>query len=360
MTIEDIFEYNKPYNEKNIKRLIEEIRKNNIVPYIGAGMSMLFGNIYPSWNGFLEDTFNKFCPDRDKSKFEALTYEEKADELYSEMGRQDFSQHLKAVFGKHHLDGMKIEDFDNKPVYFLPKIFDTGLLVTTNYDKVLEKVYGLCGNNLSPKQKGEKEALNNALYNRELLLYKIHGDIATPSESIVLTKKQYEEAYNGELKRVLERIYQSKVILFLACSLSGDRPVEIIKEIKEDGMDNYAIISCKKDDIKSRRLELSDKYSILSIIYPEGKHECLKIILEYIEYHIAKRINTDKTETEILNNRQLINYIPQPKNTFLGREKEIKEISEQLKKRNVLFLCGVGGIGKSELVKEYITSNKPN
>ncbi len=359
MTIEDIFEYNKPYNERIIKSLIEKIKNKNIVPYIGAGMSMIFDEVYPSWNGFLEDSFNEFFPDGDKSEFDKGSYEDKADFLQKEIGHISFFEHLQDTFGSHHLDGKDINDFSDKAVFFLPEIFDTGLLITTNYDKVLEKVYGLKGKILSIKESHKQESLNNAIRNDgsdEVLLYKIHGDVSMPRTSIVLTKEQYDDAYKGKLTEVLKKIYASKVILFLSCSLDGDRPIEIMKEVMEEGMSNYAIISCEKDNKTERRKQLEQVYSTQSIIYPEGQHECLKIILEYI----AEKINTDKTETKIINSRQLINNIPQAKSTFLGREKEIKEISEQLTKRNVLFLCGVGGIGKSELVKEYITSNKAN
>ena len=39
---------------------------------------------------------------------------------------------------------------------------------------------------------------------------------------------------------------------------------------------------------------------------------------------------------------------------FTGRDNELKEISEHLKTNNVLFVNGVGGIGKSTLVRKFI------
>ena len=43
---------------------------------------------------------------------------------------------------------------------------------------------------------------------------------------------------------------------------------------------------------------------------------------------------------------------------FTGRDNELKEISEHLKTNNVLFVNGVGGIGKSTLVRKFIRENR--
>lgn len=43
---------------------------------------------------------------------------------------------------------------------------------------------------------------------------------------------------------------------------------------------------------------------------------------------------------------------------FVGRETEMKQVSDALKSNPVLFVTGVGGIGKSTLVRNYIVRNK--
>jgi len=45
--------------------------------------------------------------------------------------------------------------------------------------------------------------------------------------------------------------------------------------------------------------------------------------------------------------------LPNVSGFFIGRDAEIKEIYKRLQENNVLFLSGIGGIGKSELAKHY-------
>ena len=45
--------------------------------------------------------------------------------------------------------------------------------------------------------------------------------------------------------------------------------------------------------------------------------------------------------------------LPTVQSFFTGRDEEIKEIHQKLSENNILFLSGIGGIGKSELAKNY-------
>ncbi|UDN61471.1 SIR2 family protein [Clostridioides sp. ES-W-0016-02] len=284
MTFEEIMEFNKPYNQKNFDELVNAIKAGYVVPYIGAGMSMLFKDIYPSWSTFLNNTSEEYLEDEDKILFKKIEdYEKKAEFLYEELAKVRFSKHLKKVFGAGYLDAKDKDDFIDKCVYLIPIIFGSGLIITTNYDKVLEKNYGLHNKTVLVSHPGHFEALNNALRNNELVLYKIHGDITEPITSIVLTKEQYEKAYsNDELRKMLTQVYTSKELLFLGCSLEKDRPLELLQQVSEAGMGHYAIIPVSSEKKKHRRIELENEYYTQTIMYPEGKHECVRIILERI------------------------------------------------------------------------------
>lgn len=290
MDFQEIMAFNAPYNQKNFDALIKKIKLHQVVPYIGAGMSMLFDDVYPSWGGFLNATFEEFGDPLQKEEFDKLNYEDKADFLYNDMGKRSFADNLKAKFGQNYLN-RDVSDFIDKSIYLLPVIFEKGLVITTNYDKVIEKVYGLHDMILSVAHPEHFEALNCSLRDNELLLYKIHGDISEPIESIILTKEQYDFAYNNpQLIDALKQIYISKSMLFLGCSLEKDRPINLLCEVSKSGMNNFAIIECTDESKKKKRLDLENEYYTQAILYPQGKHECVKIILE----HIAEIINPDK------------------------------------------------------------------
>lgn len=53
-------------------------------------------------------------------------------------------------------------------------------------------------------------------------------------------------------------------------------------------------------------------------------------------------------------------FFPYPTSFFIGRDKEIKEIKNMLDSNKRVFIHGIGGIGKSEIVKQYIKEYKEN
>ena len=304
MNLEDILCFNEPYNKRNLDKLIEQIKIGSVVPYVGAGMSILFDGVYPSWNGFLESTFDMFITEGKKSVFGALDFEGKAEFLYDEIGKISFADHLVETFAEKHIRKSESE-FLTKPIFLLPLIFNKGLIITTNYDKVIEKVYNLHDEIFSVAHPGHYEVLNRSLRDQSLLVYKIHGDISEPQTSIILSKQQYEKAYSNEkLIQSLNQAFLSKEMLFLGCSLTKDKPIEFLCSISSEGMRNFAIVPCKNDNKQVRRLQLENEFFTQAILYPDGKHEALNTLLEYIvkEVNLAgylKVFTTTGYETEL-------------------------------------------------------------
>lgn len=66
----------------------------------------------------------------------------------------------------------------------------------------------------------------------------------------------------------------------------------------------------------------------------------------------------DKIIEELEKKEFFVPVLPPVTRCFVGRECELKMISEHLENNNVLFINGVGGIGKSTLVRKFIHENK--
>lgn len=66
-----------------------------------------------------------------------------------------------------------------------------------------------------------------------------------------------------------------------------------------------------------------------------------------------------KADSTIVISEFLLDYqMPSVRKVFLGRDREIEEIHSQLSENECLFLTGIGGIGKSELAKQYANRHK--
>lgn len=62
---------------------------------------------------------------------------------------------------------------------------------------------------------------------------------------------------------------------------------------------------------------------------------------------------------EVMNQKDyIIPILPSVSPDFVGRDAEIRQIAESLQSNHVLYLTGVGGIGKTTLVKNYIARNR--
>ena len=95
-------------------------------------------------------------------------------------------------------------------------------------------------------------------------------------------------------------------------------------------------------DFFHKTLSSSVKYRYQCI---EELEDILKILLDYSSY----------------NNVFLKSNISNSESYFVGRKKELSLIKEQLLGSiNTVFLHGIGGIGKSQLVKEFAKENKDN
>ncbi len=71
--------------------------------------------------------------------------------------------------------------------------------------------------------------------------------------------------------------------------------------------------------------------------------------------HGTIKINTTIYEKDP---NTIINKTPTPKHHFFGRQNELAKIHKELEKNDIVFVYGVGGIGKSELTKKYIDEHK--
>lgn len=87
----------------------------------------------------------------------------------------------------------------------------------------------------------------------------------------------------------------------MGCSITKDRPIELLCKISTAGMRNYAIILCKEEDVRDKgrptdniaieRFFRSYKWERLYLIRPETIKEVKEMTIEYMHRYNNGRIH---------------------------------------------------------------------
>lgn len=268
----DAIDFIKSSNQEAIfADLIELIRRQRIAPFLGAGVSKAAG--YPLWQDALTRFANKIAT-IDTEKFNQLLSENKylsAAQLLFNASEHQLNNLIQTEFRT----GFDTEDARER----IPKLFkllprlSKSCIVTTNFDRLIEEAFKLKGTPLIDGYMHGVQAGNGfvqSLLKGDRCILKLHGDVLQ-THSYVFTERQYEDAYGSpinygnQLPRALRQIYITNSLLFLGCSLSEDRTLELFKEIKDGKQfeipDHFAIIcdpenSTQKQSTEDRLLSI--------------------------------------------------------------------------------------------------------
>ena len=361
------------HNRSVFDMIVEAQKSGNLIPFVGAGMSVFCG--YKLWGAVLYE-LAEFIPSDDKRKQDAIKHIN--DCRYAEAAQTIFEAYppmldqLPGLISPDKLNDCPQEKLRASAAFTLPYLFQKGLVITTNFDRVLETVYhSFDGKQIETVTPNQQDRLAQLRQNQSLGLFKLHGDIGSDTVSrddLVFTGKQYGKKYESDspLVQELTRWFENRILLFLGCSLSADQTMEVLKRVTKDqsGIRHYAILGCKKSDFSKRLKELSD-LGILPIFYDDSDHDAVRVILErllektnqesYKNLLAASRVAPAVTKEE----RRLLfdtDYFP-----FTGRKKELEALKAFCDSdENISWwaVTGPGGMGKSRLVYEFTNQRR--
>lgn len=344
MNITEIYD-----NRKHIEQLPS--LKGSLIPFLGAGFSC---PACPTWADFLagyfksirvefllpaeEQEFNKL-----KESVEANKYELIADFLISNSGRKRFEEEMKKQFDKPLLPEMR-----NK-FNLLHGAFQ-GLKITTNFDCLIENNSGNTHVDVCHGDHPQDLERYFTRFDQNSLL-KIHGGLVD-IPSIVLSTAQYAALYGHEtefdrhapLPKFLRRVFTNCSVLFIGYSLFRDRTLMVLERLR-DVRPHFGVM-----------------------LRPTDRAEVVKLNRRLSQYGITPIWITNFSQIE-----QLLQLLA-PKSaikpvrssidhgvTFVGREKELRQIKETVKQSDggiqmisgqLFSLDGAGGIGKTVLALE--------
>jgi hypothetical protein len=285
------------YNRERLEQLEEQYLMGSVVPFVGAGlcMSALPGKLaLPGWRAFLLSEAEKMGSKDEQAVAELLAafkFEDAAEHILARMGdpnratsSQAFQDRLVARFGDSKY---RLEDLGSA-IHLLPR-FHTGFTVTTNFDHALERIYEQEGREFKQIYSGPRPfAIKNDLNSGKNVLWKIHGDVNDDTER-VLTKSDYDRFYKEaegqqrrNLRNVLIGLFNNRTVLFLGCSLEGDRILEVLKDAEGNPGPHFALISDPGEDARIDRNKFLVERHIFPIFFPRNQYECVARVLAHL------------------------------------------------------------------------------
>lgn len=328
---------------------IHKIQNDNIVVFIGAGLSINSG--FPSWNALIEAILDGIKDKEVKSeKFKSALRD---DILTPIEVLEKISKYKTEVIEILYKELSKFNDVTSTDLHKKIGLL-SNKIITTNYDSLLEQ--SLPDFNKITYTNNFKVAKLSEI---DKYIYKIHGDISEPDRCI-LFPQEYELHYSEqENSSVFEfkKIISDKSILFIGFSLTDPYINYVFDYINNlySGFspEHYIITTDKSKDWPSKISPiLIDNYDDLENVLNtlidkknEFSEEREKIIEE---------LNIQSSNA-IIEVTESIEFDSPPTNKFwVGRNKEISNISNEAFKS--IIITGIGGQGKSALASQYLNN----
>lgn len=323
-------------NEVVFRDLKFKIENKNIIPYVGSGLSVFAG--FPTWGFFLDDLENNYGL-KSPTGYDFL---ERADWISDKIGKNLFASYIVDTFNRRSKDfwlEMSAKAEQSAALFLLPWLFHS-YVVTTNYDLLIEHVYGQVRHYASTNPVSYNNLTMQSVINklrtvdRSPFIFHIHGSVFEPEE-IILGQKSYDDAYKGgsSLVETLKLIFDSQSLLFLGSSISlNDRPIELLNRMCGSTAKHFAILPCKNGEQTRIYQEMVNKFNITPLLYQEGEHDSVRIILEVLLKEISPS-DYDNLDSKLSSNMVIRNDIDFFRHDysnpvdFVGREKELQELN---------------------------------
>lgn len=268
-----------PSNRLVFEELQDSVNNKNVMPFVGAGISAF---AYKTWREILFEFVDSLEIKERSIVIEQINnyhYLDAAQTICDSLSSPLFFKTLRRFYAEDKIDDSKLKE---NAAYYIPRICE-GNCITTNYDRVLEHSCML--NSIVFDTAGINEFFKLDTYyriqNKKGLIFKIHGDILSNREDVLISRDSYEKHYakGSGLRKQLEKWISGRTFLFVGTSLFNDEPIQILADIIEEGMTNYAIYACSRDEIDSLRKKFAE-LEILPIFYDKKEHSSLIVLLK--------------------------------------------------------------------------------
>ena len=273
------------------RALVQYLRERRCVLFCGSGLSA--SARLPTWAALL------------RVMVDELETELQDDPNLAELRRLidvgkllEVADHCKEALGRRYYDILRTgcaETRDIPEPHQAIVQMPFSAIVTTNYDKLLERSFASTGSLPKTPTHSDVDALGPLLFDGSFFILKAHGDIDRP-DGMVLTTRDYQEIIhaNPAFNSIFSAILLTKAILFVGYSLSDpdfrlllDRQLTIFKG---NVPERFALM-CGVGKVERDVLWRSARIRVLN--YDDGKHEqvleFLRALLDEVRQATAAR-----------------------------------------------------------------------
>lgn len=268
------------------KGILDEIKnEDNVVPFIGSGLSIPFG--FPSWSSLVEKYSESSSMDakagiqynRSQNNY-VKCFDILIDDKINQKVKSE--EHLKMLISKNFsMQNVKLNIRNN---YSDILSMSYPLIFTTNYDEVLDSLGSDSYNSIIFKEIEEISSVE-----REDTIIHLHGSSrGTEKRHMVVTGKDYDDLYSVEdNKRKLQSLLGNKAIFFIGYSLDDYYFMRELIKISNSNRNfvNYYSFMINVDFEKLEH-KISEYYNLIKIIniQAKGSDEIIKKIGFYLSY----------------------------------------------------------------------------
>ena len=354
---------NEELNRSNIESLRKDILSGKIIPFIGAGVSQSVKikgkdiSPFKSWKDLLRDLSTLVIEEKNRNHINSyfdlddkdIDFLELADKIEKFSNQNDYSKKLQEAITTNY------DNIDENSYTLARTIWNlnSNLIITTNYDSVLEKA---CNS---------KNVQALYLTNNFKLLQVVSNDLTKPTvwnihgyesnlDSIILTSESYKSLYesikdNSELT-TLKTLIITKSLLFIGFGYEDN-----ISKILNDMLDLYGGHGRNHYMIMRESKVIDNLAENIKVITYKNHDDLPKLIEELIPTNEIKIIE----RKQIRDIDRYWTIKPSINKNFIGRVDDLKRIDEMLQTNNVtLIVNGIGGVGKSEIIRKYMFLNE--
>ncbi len=280
-----------PDNAEAVDRLLASCGPAGCTPFVGAGLSVPWKLL--DWWSFLQTEASRLgISETVDAALRANDYEvaaELIDHRLTSCGqRQGITASVRHTYGKDvdgsaHLDG---------PIHALPALA-RGVVITTNFDRVLESVFSFHGRPLFPIWGARARTVMDSISADSPVLLKLHGD-ALHAEERVLTRQEYARHYGSKvasrftfdepLPVLLQVLFSSKPVLFVGCSLNSDRTMDVLSKVAASTRTAcFAVMARQREHDRQAELQARlERFGVAPLWFPPGAFDRIRPFLEFV------------------------------------------------------------------------------